>query len=497
MESVFKNISSVLNCIEKSFDGKKILVVGDLMLDRYVRGTVSRISPEAPVPIVTVRSRYEAAGGAGNVATNVACLGLEVCACGFAGSDQEGETLCRILSEAGVSVECVVRTSRRTTTKTRIIGGHQQMLRLDEEDVSELSPGDYENLLVNIKDRITGDISGVIISDYAKGTLTPDICREVIQLCLMRRVPVFVDPKGMEYSKYAGATAITPNRAELASVAHIEPFSELDSIVAAARRISSELGLEFVVVTLGEHGLVLVDPESYEHIPAMARDVFDVTGAGDTVVAVLASGIVAGLDVADAVRLANLAAGIVVGKSGTAAVRRTELLEAIALGQARQLSDKIHTLDGLLEHVKQWHAHGEVIGFTNGCFDVLHAGHVTYLQKARAEADRLIVGLNSDSSVRRLKGPGRPIIPQEQRAIVLAALASVDAIVVFEEDTPIELINAIRPDVLIKGSDYTEDRVVGAREVKSWGGRVVLVPLVEGQSTTKIVSKIVQGAGGK
>ncbi len=486
---MFSNHSAVLECVEKGFGGRKLLVVGDFMLDRHIRGSVSRISPEAPVPIVAVTSRCSSAGGAGNVAVNAAKLGLKVCACGFVGKDAEGNELCRLLEESGVSTKSLLRLSRRTTTKTRIIGGHQQILRLDEEELGDFDRRAYARLLKCVKSELADGVSGVILSDYAKGTLSESFCRKVIGECKRLGVPVFVDPKAPDYSRYARATAITPNRSELSAVCRIDS-GNLDDLTAAAAKIRKDLGLEFVVVTLGEGGLALVDDGGWEHVSAMAQDVFDVTGAGDTVIAVLASCIAAGLDVRDAVRLANLAAGVVVGKLGTAAISRKELLDAIALGQARMTSQKICTLDVLLERVAQWRARGEVIAFTNGCFDVLHAGHVTYLQKARAEADRLIVGLNSDSSVRRLKGPTRPIVGQEQRAIVLAALASVDAVVIFDEDTPIELIKAIRPDVLVKGSDYTEDRVVGAREVKSWGGRVVLVPIVEGQSTTGIVMKI-------
>ena len=492
---MFGDLAAVIDCLEHGFYARKILVVGDLMLDRHVWGGVSRISPEAPVPIVKVSRESETAGGAGNVALNAADLGLEVAVCGFVGDDPAGERLCAIMEQAGVRVRGVVRAGARTTTKTRIIGGHQQMLRLDEEDTAEAERQDYERLLEAVRRDVAEGVSAVVLSDYAKGALSENVCRALVALCRERAIPVFVDPKGVDYARYSGATAITPNRAELAAVGRVES-PDLDALIAAGEAVRRELGAEFVLVTLGENGLALIRPGSAEHIPAVARDVFDVTGAGDTVIAALAAGVAAGLRLEDAVRLANMAAGVVVGKAGTATVKRTELLDAIALGQARLLSDKICTLDMLLGRVARWRSQGEVIGFTNGCFDVLHAGHVTYLQKARAEADKLIVGLNSDKSVRRLKGPGRPIIPQEQRAIVLAALSSVDAVVVFDQDTPIELINAIKPEVLVKGSDYTEDRVVGAREVKSWGGRVVLVPLVEGQSTSGIVSRIVERARG-
>ncbi|MGC8862631.1 MAG: D-glycero-beta-D-manno-heptose 1-phosphate adenylyltransferase [Armatimonadota bacterium] len=492
---MFSDVAAVLDCLEHGFYGRRVLVLGDLILDRHVWGNVSRISPEAPVPIVTVCRESETAGGAGNVALNAVDLGLKVAVCGFVGDDPAGDRLRRILDRSGVQTRGVVQAGTRTTTKTRIIGGHQQMLRLDEENTGEVESQAYERLLEAVRQEIADGLCAAVISDYAKGALSERVCRTTITLCRERGIPVFADPKGVNYARYSKATAITPNRAELAAAANVDS-TDLDALIAAGENVRVELGLDFVLVTLGEYGLALIRPGSAEHIPAVARDVFDVTAAGDTVIAALSAGVAANLRLDDAVRLANMAAGIVVGKAGTATVKRVELLDAVALGQARLLSDKICTLDALLERVAKWRTHNEVIGFTNGCFDVLHAGHVTYLQKARAEADKLIVGLNSDGSVRRLKGPGRPIIPQEQRAIVLAALSSVDAVVLFDEDTPIELINAIRPDVLVKGSDYTEDQVVGAREVKSWGGRVVLVPLVEGQSTSGIVSRIVQGARG-
>jgi len=486
---MFHDLANVLDCLERSFHRRRIVVVGDLMLDRHVWGKVSRISPEAPVPVVRVTRRSETAGGAGNVALNAAELGLEVAACGFVGDDPEGEKLRQILSASGVETRGIVRGGNPTVTKTRIIGGHQQMLRLDEEDVSDATPEASGRLLEAIDRELAGGASAVILSDYAKGGLTEDICRKAIARAREMEVPVFADPKGPSYAKYAGATAITPNRAELSAVTRVSSADD-EAVMSAGERIRKELGLEFVLVTLGEHGLALIADGSVEQIPAVAREVFDVSGAGDTVIATLAAGVAAGLELGDAVRLANIAAGVVVGKAGTATVSRKDLLDGMALGQALRLSDKICTLEVLLGRVAKWRSRGEVIGFTNGCFDVLHAGHVTYLQKAREEAGRLIVGLNSDRSVRRLKGEGRPIIPQEQRALVLAALASVDAVILFDQDTPIDLIKTLQPQLLIKGSDYTEDQVVGAAEVKSWEGRVVLVPLVEGLSTSRIVSGI-------
>ncbi len=475
---MFTNRAETIEFVESAFAQQKLLIVGDLMLDRYLWGTVSRISPEAPVPVVKLLRQTETAGGAGNVALNVAGLGVKASVCGFAGTDLEGDRLTKLLSDADVETDGIVRTQKPTVTKTRVIGGHQQMLRLDTEDSSAAGKRETGELLKVVEERLDAGVGAVILSDYAKGALTKDMCRSIIRAAAVRGIPTLVDPKGHDYARYHGATAISPNRAELAEVTRVSA-SDLDGLTAAGQKLCRELGLTFILLTLSEMGMALIRPDSVMRIPAVGREVFDVSGAGDTVIATLAAGISGGLDLEDAVSLSNLAAGVVVEKVGTTPITRRELASAITAEQAMEQSDKICSFEDLVARVAQWRARGDRIVFTNGCFDLLQVGHVTFLEKAHREGDRLIVGLNTDRSVRALKGEGRPVIPQDERARVLAALASVDAVALFDEDTPMDMINALRPEVLVKGDDYREDQVTGGAEVRSWGGHVALIPLVE------------------
>jgi D-beta-D-heptose 7-phosphate kinase / D-beta-D-heptose 1-phosphate adenosyltransferase len=493
---VFKDRTGIIDCLENALGQRKLLVIGDIMLDRYLWGTVSRISPEAPVPVVKLIRQTETAGGAGNVALNAAGLGMQVAVCAYAGTDLEGDRLIKLLADSGVETGGIVRTEKSTITKTRVIGGprHQQMLRLDTEDTSVPARREVQSLLGTIEAEMDTGVGAVIISDYAKGTLTKDLCRRIIGMADERGIPALVDPKGHDYSRYAGATAISPNRAELAEVSRVQ-VGDLDGLMSAGQHLCRELGLQFILLTLSELGMALIGPDTVKRIPAVGREVFDVSGAGDTAIATLAAGIASGLDLEDAVSLANLAAGVVVEKVGTTPVTQRELIAAISTEQAIEQSDKVCALEDLLARAAQWKAKGERIAFTNGCFDLLHVGHVTYLESARREGDRLIIGLNTDRSVRALKGKGRPVIPQDERARVLAALASVDAVILFDDDTPLELIKAIRPDVLVKGNDYREEDVAGAKEVRSWGGNVVLVPLVAGRSTSNILKGVASGKG--
>ena len=478
----------VLPIIESSFDHKTILVVGDVMLDRHITGSVSRISPEAPVPVVRVRSRTSTPGGAGNVALNLAGLGCGVRLVGMIGNDAAGSELQADCERVGVdSSACLRREGWPTITKTRIIGGHQQMLRLDEEEVQELTSIDSDALIAASLAAMDG-VSVVILSDYAKGVCCEAVCQAIISAASARGIPVLVDPKGRNWQRYRGATAISPNRAELSAIRE-QQLTSIDAYFAAARSAIAEYELDEMLLTMSEEGMARIGAETDMRVPALAREVFDVSGAGDTSIATYAASIAAGLDGDTALRLANVAAGIVVGKVGTVPVSRDELLVEMLAESERQAASKICTMDQVLQRVALWRARGETMVFTNGCFDILHAGHVSYLAGARALGQRLILGLNSDESVRRLKGPTRPVNPVEQRAAVLAALACVDAVVVFEEDTPLNLITALQPKVLAKGADYSEDQVVGGTEVKSWGGKVALVDLVEGVSTTKIIEK--------
>jgi D-beta-D-heptose 7-phosphate kinase/D-beta-D-heptose 1-phosphate adenosyltransferase len=361
------------------------------------------------------------------------------------------------------------------------------MLRLDSERLGARSEDDYERLVKSVLAHLPG-CDAVVLSDYAKGVLTPEVCQTIIQAARGLRIPVLVDPKSADFTRYRGATTICPNLGELAAAMHLDG-RELKSLLDAAGALVTELEIEFLTATLGEKGIALVRPGKQFITPAVARQVFDVSGAGDTVIAVLALCIASGLRAETAVGVANIAAGIVVGKAGTVPVEKHELLAALAPEIALHGEDKVVSREDLVRRVALWKANGERVAFTNGCFDLLHIGHITVLEQARRFADRLIVAINSDASVRGLKGSGRPIVGERERARVLAALAAVDAVVVFGEATPLEIIKATRPDVIVKGGDYEVETVVGAHEVMSWGGQVKIVPLVEGYSTTRLIAK--------
>ena len=490
---MFSDLQKVVDAVRAGFHEPRTLVVGDLMLDRYVWGSVDRISPEAPVPVVRVGQRTERAGGAANVALNLKRLGCRVSLAGLVGADADGNVLLNLLRDAQVDLQSVVSSNGRpTSVKTRIIGGHQQILRLDREDGSAISEPHTRSLLDEVTAEMSHGLSVIVLSDYGKGVLSAHVCREIINRARARDIPVLVDPKGHDYSKYSGATALSPNRSELARVT-LAPSEDLTSLFEAGEKLRVQLGLGFIALTLGEHGVALLEPGTVSQFPALAREVFDVSGAGDTVIATLAASYNVGLHLHDSIQLANLAAGAVVGKIGTVPISREELL-ALLVEQEERDFGKICLVSELLNRVARWRSVGDRVVFTNGCFDLLHAGHVNLLQQARAEGDRLIVGINTDRSVRALKGPKRPVIAEQQRALVLAALASVDAVVMFDDDTPLGLIKAIRPDVIVKGGDYSEGQVVGATEVRSWGGKVTLVPLVAGLSTSEVLRRVAQSA---
>ncbi|MBF0322357.1 MAG: D-glycero-beta-D-manno-heptose 1-phosphate adenylyltransferase, partial [Magnetococcales bacterium] len=438
----------------------------------------------------------EGAGGAANVAMNLARLGLRPRMAGLVGRDKNGQHVRQTLEQAGVDARLVLEVAGwPTITKTRVVGGHQQMLRLDREEPLDLSDAMQTELLTAIQRQLEDSDPPVVVilSDYAKGLLSAAFCRAVIAMARGRGIPVLADPKGVVYDKYQGVTALSPNRSELGAAVGMETH-ELGPLLAAGERLRRRLDVAFLAVTLSENGIALLEADALpRHLPATAREVFDVSGAGDTVIATLAAGLAVGLSRLDALHLANLAAGIVVGKVGTTPINREELQALVTGGADREQAEKLLSLDEIVALACTWRAHGERIVFTNGCFDLLHAGHVTYLEQARRLGQRLIVGLNTDRSVRALKGPQRPLIREQDRARVLAALAAVDAVVLFDADTPLHLIQAIQPDILAKGADYTEERVVGAREVQAWGGQVALVPLVEGISTSRIVAGIRTG----
>lgn len=485
----FRAPEQVLAALESGFGGGRVLVVGDLMLDRYLWGQVGRISPEAPVPVLQLSQETETAGGAANVARNLRGLGLQVSIAGVTGEDLNRQRLLQQLSGQGAEISAVLADpTRPTTTKTRLLGNHQQMLRIDDERVAPLG-AELEDRLFALIERQLSAAAVLVLSDYAKGVLFGGLCQRLINAAREHGIPVLVDPKGRDFTRYLGASLITPNRAELAQAASIGS-ADLEHLAAVASRMRAELQLERLILTLGELGLLVIEPGAQTRIPAVAREVFDVSGAGDTVIATLAAALGAGLDPVDSAHLANLAAGVVVAKVGTAAVSLSELEHAIRNEVALEQAAKLCTLPELQARVRAWQSRGERVVFTNGCFDLLHAGHVTYLEQARRYGQRLIIGLNSDRSVCDLKGPERPLIGEQDRARVLAALASVDAVVLFDEDTPLNLIEALRPDILAKGADYRPDQVVGAEQVRGWGGELVLVPLLEERSTSGIIRRM-------
>ncbi|MGC9967019.1 MAG: bifunctional D-glycero-beta-D-manno-heptose-7-phosphate kinase/D-glycero-beta-D-manno-heptose 1-phosphate adenylyltransferase HldE [Syntrophobacteraceae bacterium] len=471
------------------FEKIAVLVIGDVILDRYLWGRVSRISPEAPVPVVKVEGRTYRLGGAANVAANLASLGCRVSLLGTKGSDSFGERLSRLLAENGIEDHLLTLAAPRPTiTKTRIMSQGQQLLRLDEEETGPIGPGESKALMDRALELIE-NASVVILSDYGKGILDIPCCSTLIRSARRKNLPVLVDPKGKDWTKYEGATCITPNTAELELTTGKQIISD-ETLMDAGRELIKNLRIDRLLITRGPKGMALFtrnDPPVV--IPTQARDVFDVSGAGDTVIATTAAGIGAGLDWPDAARLANIAAGIVVGKVGTNPIRAEELALALRQGQ-NGTQRKICDLASALFSVNAWRAMGDSVVFTNGCFDILHVGHIRLLHAAAGEGERLVVGLNSDISIKRIKGAHRPILPQQDRASLLAALGCVDMVVIFEEDTPLALIKALRPDVLVKGADYTREAVVGHELVEGWGGRVVLAPLIENLSTTGIVERV-------
>jgi D-beta-D-heptose 7-phosphate kinase/D-beta-D-heptose 1-phosphate adenosyltransferase len=487
---VIEQLHEVIQLIEQNWAGTRLLVVGDVMLDKYIWGDVGRISPEAPVPVVRATHQSQQPGGAANVAMNIAKLGAQVEVIGFTGGDDDERLLTAGLLANGIAAGFVVSEGFPTITKQRILGGRQQMLRLDNERLGPRAQSDYERLTANVLAHLPG-CHAVVLSDYAKGALTPEVCQAVIQAARRMDIPVLVDPKSADLARYRGATTVCPNLSELSAAVHRDA-RDLKALLEAAESLVAELDLEFLIATLGEKGIALLRPGNRFVAPAIARQVFDVSGAGDTVIAVLALCLASGLKPETAVGLANVAAGIVVGKVGTVPVEKHELLAALAPQIALHAVDKVVSREELVQRVALWKANGERVAFTNGCFDLLHIGHITLLEQARSFGDRLIVAINSDASVRGLKGPSRPIVGETERTRVLAALAAVDSVVVFGEATPLELIVATRPDVLVKGGDYSADTIVGAHEVESWGGQVKIVPIVAGFSTTQLLAR---GAG--
>ena len=474
----------------EALKGKRVLCVGDAMLDRFIYGTADRISPEAPIPVLRIEREATMLGGAGNVVRNLVAIGVHPTFIAVVGNDLAGREVARLVSEHDDIDPClVVESDRQTTIKTRYFASSQQLLRADAETTQALGDQALSQILTHCES-IIPQVCAVVLSDYGKGVLAPSICAKIIAIANAHNVPVVVDPKGNDWSHYRGATLVTPNRKELADVTQMRVDSE-ESIVLAARQVLDQCGIHGVLATRSQDGMSLItDSAEPDHFPAEAREVYDVSGAGDTVVAIMAALLGSGASAVESARIANVAAGIVVGKMGTAVVYTDEITSALHHGDLWTGEAKIAGIKAAQNILDDWRRKGAKVGFTNGCFDLLHPGHVSLLAQAKNACDRLVVGLNSDASVARLKGPTRPIQSEAARATVLASLATVDLVVIFGEDTPLELITALRPDVLVKGADYTVDKVVGADLVHDWGGKVVLANLVEGQSTTNTVKKI-------
>ncbi len=479
-----------LATIVRRFHTVRILVIGDVILDRYITGSVQRLSPEAPIAVLRPANNRCTLGGAANVALNIATLGGHAILIGVVGDDPSGDDVDRLVTAtAGISPALVRIAGRPTTCKTRFMTGSHQLLRLDEETTAPLNAAGLQAVMAAVERAIdAADV--IVLSDYAKGVLCDDVLQAILACATRTGKLVIADPKRADFAAYRGAAILTPNELEVRTATRID--AEHDAEADRAGRVALEAtGGEAVLVTRSAKGLTLVcrDREAL-HIPTRAREVADVSGAGDTLVAALAVALGAGAALPEAAILANATAGISVGKQGTATVSRQELLDALHLDDLVQTDRKVASLEEAIEQIAEWHRRGLKVGFANGCFDLIHPGHVRLLSEARAACDRLIVALNTDASVKRLKGPSRPLQNEMARATVMASMAPVDLVTLFDEDTPLEMIRALRPDILVKGSDYTVDQVVGGDLVQARGGKVVLVTLREGHSTTGTIRRM-------
>lgn len=477
------------------FAAVRVLVLGDIMLDRYVFGDVRRISPEAPIPVLRAQARRAVLGGAGNVAQNVAALGAASLLVGVVGMDDAAGEIGRLLSATPAIKPCLIAApARPTTVKTRFTSGGHQLLRLDEEESGAIDPGLEAQVLAEFEQALAGcDV--VVLSDYAKGVLTDRVLAGAMAAARAADRKVIADPKRAAFGAYRGVDVLTPNEAEAARATGIAVDDD-EGAVAAGERARTQAEAGAVLVTRSARGLTLVRRDAAAlHLPTRARAVADVSGAGDTLIAAFAIGLACGAGMPEAAMLANVAAGISVGKPGTATVSHTELGAALHRRELLALDEKIAETAAARAQVAEWRAAGLRVGFTNGCFDLVHPGHVRLLARARAACDRLVVGLNSDASVRRLKGPDRPVQNEMARATVMASIGAVDLVVLFEEDTPEALIGALLPNMLFKGADYRLDQVVGADIVRAHGGEVRLIDLEAGHSTTATIRRINRGAG--
>jgi D-beta-D-heptose 7-phosphate kinase/D-beta-D-heptose 1-phosphate adenosyltransferase len=485
-----------MNIDLSSFDACRILVLGDLMIDEYLWGEVERVSPEAPVQVVSVIRDTTTLGGAGNVVNNLVALGAKVSVGSVIGAGDNAALLLKLFRDLGVDTEGLIQdASRPTSKKTRILAGHQHVLRIDRETKREISHDHVEKLVQFVKERID-DFNVILLSDYGKGLFTEGLLRQLIDAAERRKKAIIVDPKGINFKKYAGATAITPNKREASLAAGIEIVDEA-SLVTASQRLLQDIPVQKVLMSCGKDGMVLFEHETELYrITAEARQVFDVSGAGDTVLAVLGLGLASGASFREAAALANVAAGIVVGKVGTATVSREELQNALE-PSVRALAAKQKKLPDLIAIVERFRAEGKTIVMTNGCFDLLHVGHIKLLFASKKMGDVLIVAIDDDRSVKALKGEDRPIIKAQERVRIISALDSVDYVTLFSTEELEYVIEAVRPDVLTKGSNYTMKNVLGREIVERSGGRVELIPITEAVSSTRIINQIKQKGQGQ
>ena len=461
-----------------------ILVIGDLMIDHYLWGKCERISPEAPVQIVNIEKESSVLGGAGNVINNLRALGSKVDVISVIGNDEVASELKLLLNKIGVEdKKLIIEKNRKTSKKTRLIASQQQVIRYDKESIEDISENSSKKIL-NILGKIISTYNAIILSDYGKGVLTNSLTKKIISLANNNKIKVLVDPKGKDYSKYCGAYTLTPNKKEAIEATNID-IVDNKKLEEALKYLKDTCNLEISLITLSENGIAIFD-DNLRIKPTVAREVYDVTGAGDTVIASITFAIANNLNIDEAINFANLAAGVVVGKIGNATATLDEIYEYKSSLHKSSSTSHIKSFDEIEKLSKKFHEKGKKIIFTNGCFDILHAGHVKYLENAKSYGDILILGLNADSSVRKLKGPTRPINTQDDRAYILASLESVDYVVIFEEETPYELIKRIQPHILVKGGDYEGKNVIGSDIVQE----VRLVQFVDGKSTTKIIQRI-------
>ncbi len=472
-----------------------VVCAGDVMLDSFVHGEVSRISPEAPIPVLRVKRCQSMVGGAGNAVRNLAALGCAVRFFSVTGDDTEARNIRDLLGELPENCAVLEREpGRQTPVKTRYLAHGQQLLRADSETAAPVSAETHEKLLAAFSEALPA-CSIVLLSDYAKGVLNGGYAQEYIAAARAAGKPVVVDPKGRDFTRYRGATLIKPNLYELGEATGMAVSGDAAQ-EAASRRLLGDTGADYILLTRGPEGMLLTPANGPStKFAALAREVYDVSGAGDTVAAVLAAALGSGASISEAVEIANIAAGIVVGRAGTAVVERAGIVEELRRRSATGASDKIFERQNAARLARNWTESGLCVGFTNGCFDLLHPGHLKVLEAARAHCDRLLVGLNSDQSVKRLKGETRPVQDEMARALVLASLACVDGVVIFGEDTPAELIRCLRPGLLVKGGEYKPQQVAGADLVESWGGKLLLVDMMPGWSTTGTLARLAESQG--